>query len=97
MHHLFLITYSGTHPEIVTDLLKQKGVSGYTCVSEACGEGTSGPRQGTRAFPGNTTLFFSIVSPERQEPVMGALKSQVGHMPEGERLHVSTLGVDEFF
>jgi len=97
MHRLFLITYSGTHPEIVPDVLKREGVSGYTCVHEACGEGTSGPRQGTRVFPGKTTIFFSIVSPERQEPVMGALKLQAGQMPEGERLHVSTLGVDEFF
>ena len=97
MHRLFFITYSGTHPSIVTDVLKQEQATGYTCVQEACGEGASGPRQGTRAFPGQTALFFSVVPPERYEGLLRALKSRAASMPDGERLHVSTLGVEESF
>jgi hypothetical protein len=97
MHRLFFITYSGTHPSLVTDVLKQEQVTGYTCVQEACGEGASGPRQGTRAFPGQTALFFSVVPPDRYEGLVRALKTQAQRMPDGERLHVSTLGVEEFF
>jgi hypothetical protein len=37
------------------------------------------------------------VPPERYEGLLGALKSRAESMPEGERLHVSTLGVEEFF
>jgi hypothetical protein len=94
---MFFITYSGTHPNLVTEVLKQEQVTGYTCVQEACGEGVSGPRQGTRAFPGQTTLFFSVVPPDRYRDLVRALKTQARSMPDGERLHVSTLGVEEFF
>ncbi|NNG16317.1 MAG: hypothetical protein HKM89_07545 [Gemmatimonadales bacterium] len=97
MHRLFFITYSGTHPSLVTDVLKEKHVTGYTCVQEACGEGVSGPRQGSRAFPGQTALFFSVVPADRYEDLVRALKAQARSMPDGERLHVSTLGVEEFF
>ena len=97
MYRLFFITYSGTDPSLVTDVLKQTQVTGYTCVQEACGEGMSGPRQGTRAFPGQTALFFSVVPPDRYEDLMRALKAQAQSMPDGKRLHVSTLGVEEFF
>jgi len=97
MHRLFFITYSGSDPSLVTAVLKQEHVTGYTCVHEACGEGASGPRQGTRAFPGRTTLFFSVVPPDRYAGLVQALKARARGMPEGERLHVSTLGVEEFF
>ena len=96
-HRMFVITYSGTHPEIVADLLKRERVTGYTCVDDACGQGSSGPRQGTRAFPGKSALFFSVVAPDRVDALRAALKAQAERMPEGERLHASILGVEEFF
>ena len=61
MHRLFLITYSGTRPSLVTDVLKQEQVR------------------------------------DRYKGLVGALKAQAQSMPDGERLHVSTLSAEEFF
>ena len=90
---LLLVIYAGESPERVTDLLDRHRVDGYTMLPGAHGAGETGRRMGTRAWPGGTTVFFSLV-PEEEEPgVVRAVQDAARTLPEGERLHVAVMPV----
>ena len=91
---LLLIIYSGESPERVTELLDHHRVEGYTRLPEARGSGQSGRRLGTRAWPGSSTVFFSIVPAAEEASVVGAIRKQANLLPASERLHVAVMPVD---
>ncbi len=50
--------------------LNRSGVDGYTEISQAAGLGTTGPRQGSRAFPKTSAVIFTVLSDEALERLM---------------------------
>ena len=90
---LLLLMYAGESPHRVADLLDRHQVEGYTELPGAHGSGSSGRRLGTRAWPGGNTVFFTIVTAEREAQVVAAVQAESRQLPEGERLHVAVLPV----
>jgi hypothetical protein len=92
---MLVLTYSGAGPGRVATLLDEAGVPGHTCFEGGRGHGLTGPRAGTRAWPGTVTMCFSVV----EDAVAGvaATRCRTAQLPPGERLHVAVLPVDSFF
>ena len=53
--------------------LDRTGIDGYTEISHAAGRGASGRRQGSRAFPGSSAVFFTVLSEEALERVLAGV------------------------
>ena len=94
---MVLIIYSGPDPRLVTDLLDRHGAGGYTTLERGRGAGTTGRRQGTRAWPGDATLIFSVVPPDRAADLAAALSAAAAGLAAGERLHAAVLPIERFF
>jgi hypothetical protein len=94
---LILIVYGGADPQLVPTLLDQHHVRGWTRMADAHGAGATGPRAGTRAWPGDAKLFFTAVDAAQAEALMAALRGAAGLLPAGERLHAALMPVEHFF
>lgn len=92
---MLVLTYSGADPHVVSALLNDAGVPGHTCLEGARGHGLTGPRAGTRAWPGDVTVCFSVVDDALAG--VAATCCRAVQLPPGERLHVAVLPVDSFF
>lgn len=94
---LLLIVYTGSNSRLVPDLLDAHHAGGYTRLEHAHGAGTSGKREGTRAWPGSADVHFSVVPEERVTELTDALRDEADRLPEGERLHVAVMPTETFF
>lgn len=91
---LLLLIYSGSAPERVTDLLDGLPIEGYTELDRARGAGRTGRRLGTRAWPGESTVLFTLVQDEDVGSISAAVQGEAAVLPAGERLHLAVLPVD---
>lgn len=91
---LLLLIYSGSSPERVTDLLDRLPVEGYTEIDRAHGAGRTGRRLGTRAWPGESTVLFTLVTVEDVAAITEAIRAEAKALPDGERLHLAVLPVE---
>ena len=91
-----LIVYSGPDAHLVEHLLDEHQAGGYTAVGPAHGAGQTGRREGTRAWPGESTLFMSVVPTERVEALTAALVAARASLAPSDRLHVVVLPTDTF-
>ena len=89
--------YSGSDPQLVPGLLERNGTEGYTEVGRGTGAGASGRREGTRAWPGDASVWFSIVPANRADALLGALRDAAGTLPASERLHAAVMPTAAFF
>ncbi len=94
---LFFLSYAGAEPGRIAARLDAEGVSGHTRFGPAQGHGLTGPREGTRAWPGEVTAFTTVVPDALASRLATALKAESEALPPGERLHVAVLPVEEFF
>jgi hypothetical protein len=78
-------------------LLDSHHAGGYTEFRNAHGAGESGRREGSRAWPGESTMFFSVVPEDRSIELVDTLRSEGASLPAGERLHVAVLPTETFF
>jgi len=93
---LMLVMYSGSRPHLVPQLLDQEGVHGYTELRGAHGAGRTGRHEGTRAWPGETAVFFSMVEDKHVKGLIDALRAQGAQSLPGESIHVAELPVEYF-
>jgi hypothetical protein len=93
---LLLVIYSGADPRLVPALLDRHHAGGWTQLPPAHGVGSTGRREGTRAWPGDAALFFSVVPDERVEELLEALRSEAVRLGPGERLHAAVLPLETF-
>lgn len=93
---MFWIIYTGPRAPRVTETLLAHGAAGYTEFPKAHGAGTHGPIQGTRAWPGEETVFTSVVAAERAAEVAAGLTALQDGLVAGERLHFAVLPVEQF-
>lgn len=94
---LLLITYSGTDAELIPDLLDRHHAGGYSELPNVHGAGSTGRREGTRAWPGDAFIYISLVPADRADDLMSAFRETADHLNEGERLHAAMLPVEDFF
>jgi hypothetical protein len=91
---LLLIVYSGPRAGLVPDLLEHHDVHGYTEMPRAHGAGTTGRREGTRAWPGDSTVFFSLAPDDRAGEVLAAVGACSRECVPGERIHAALMPVE---
>ena len=94
---MLVIVYSGSHPQRITSLLDRHHAEGYTEFQNAHGVGRTGKRDGSRAWPGDSTLWVSIVPEPRAEELMQSLREESSGLSVGERVHVAMLPTESFF
>ena len=94
---MLMVVYTGTNPQRVSSLLDRHHASGYTEFRNAHGAGSTGRRDGSRAWPGESTLFVSIVPSPQSEELVESLRAETTALPAGERLHVAVLPTESFF
>jgi len=94
---LLLVIYSGANPRLVPSLLDRHHAGGWTHLPSAHGAGSTGRREGTRAWPGDTSLYFSIVPGERLDELLDALRAESARLTGADRLHVAVMPTETFF
>ena len=94
---MMIVVYSGSNPRRISSLLDSHHAGGYTEFRNAHGLGSTGRRDGSRAWPGESTLFLSVVPAETSAELVDVLRNEGSHMPAGERVHVAVLPTETFF
>lgn len=94
---MLMVVYSGSSPSRITSLLDRHHAGGYTEFRNAHGVGSTGKREGSRAWPGESTLWVSVVPETSSETLVGTLRNETAQLPAGERLHVAVLPTETFF
>ncbi len=92
---LVVVIYSGVSAERVSETLDRVG-AGYTRLDGAHGSGMTGRREGTRAWPGGNTVWFTAVPAESADALTSAIATTAGTLPVGERLRAVVLPVEAF-
>jgi hypothetical protein len=93
---MLLIVYAGATPSRIPSVLERHLVDGWTELGHAHGAGHSGRREGTRAWPGDASLYFTAVEAERAAALAEALRAERDALPEGESLRVIVMPVESF-
>ena len=94
---LLLMLYTGSDPQRVTRVLDEHDVHSFTEIDRVHGRGAAGRVEGTRAWPGESNVLFSVVPDEHASDVERALRNLALDALPGERLHVAVLPVEHFF
>lgn len=97
---LLMVVYSGANPQRVAAALDQHHAAGYTEFRNAHGTGITGRRDGSRAWPGESTLFVSVVPETESDEIVDALRALRDEPAAdgiGERIHVAVMPVESFF
>jgi hypothetical protein len=94
---LLLIIYSGSDRHLVPGLLDRHHAGGFSELPQVHGTGTTGRREGTRAWPGDASIYFSVVPADQADALTAAMKEAASGLAEGERLHAAVLPIEEFF
>jgi len=93
---MLMLVYSGPNSRRVTSLLDRHGATGYTEFRGVHGAGTTGRREGTRAWPGESALFLSVVSAAQADSLVVTLGTEARQLPSGEHLHVAVFPLETF-
>lgn len=94
---LLMLIYSGPSPQHISALLEAQEAPGYTEFDDVRGAGVSGRIEGSRAWPGSSTVFVSAVPDERVGALREALLAYRTGASAGEHLHVATLPMEDYF
>ncbi len=94
---MLMVVYTGASPQRVASLLDAHHAGGYTEFRNAHGTGSTGRREGSRAWPGESTLWVSVVPEAQSEELVHTLRGETARLPTGERLHVAVLPTETFF
>jgi hypothetical protein len=94
---LLLIIYGGPRSELVPALLNQYQVRGWTQLGQAHGVGRSGRRSGSRAWPGESQVYFTVVAKPLVGRLSAALREKKVDAIPGESIHIAVLPVERFF
>ncbi|HEU5049031.1 MAG TPA: hypothetical protein VFU00_01840 [Gemmatimonadales bacterium] len=94
---MLVVIYGGPRPGLVPGIFDRLGVTGWTQLAEGHGAGRTGRREGTRAWPGESQVYFSVADATVIDAVTAALRDEAAAAQSGERLHVAQLPVESFF
>ena len=94
---LVMMLYTGSTPQRVADVLDLHDANAFTEIGRVHGRGLTGRVEGTRAWPGESSVLFSVVPDELVAKLEGALRALANGAAPGERLHVVVLPVEHFF
>ena len=91
---LLLILVDSNHRKDVEAILDAHGVPGYSELPNVLGKGETGRKQGSRAFPGSSTLYFVAIEGDPCDTLCGELKALRESAGREEGLKVFTLDAE---
>ncbi len=94
---MFVLMYSGPSPRRVEAILERHDVHAWTSYTGGKGAGATGRHEGSRAWPGETTVVMSVVPAAGADALAAALRQEAAALPGGERLHLAVLPIEHFF
>lgn len=81
---LIMIVVDADRGEAVEHVLRRAHVAGYTELPTVLGKGETGLKQGTRAFPGSSTMYLVAVPAPQAEAIVDELAQvQESHPSDG--------------
>jgi len=78
----------------ITKLIESKGVHAFSEIPEIIGEGKTGKKLGTQVFPEKSSLIFTVVSEDKEQVLVAALKHCATHLYPGEGMKAFVLPVE---
>jgi hypothetical protein len=66
---LAMMIVDSDHADDIERMCEECDVPGYTKIVDVLGKGITGKKQGSRAFPGSSTLYFAALDEHCIEPL----------------------------
>ena len=79
----------------VTALVEKHGIRSFTELPQVVGEGATGKRLGTHVWPGKSLLLFTVVTDEKKDELVVALRDCQKRLFPGEGMKVFVLPAEE--
>lgn len=79
----------------VSAMVEKHGVHSFTELPEVIGEGRTGKRLGTHVWPGKSVLIFTVVSDEKKDELVAALRECQKTLFPGEGMKAFVLPAEE--
>jgi hypothetical protein len=92
---LVMILVDADRAPDVERVLEVRGLPGYTEIPQVLGKGHTGRKLGTRAFPGATTLYFTVIPAGDVGGLAGELRHLRTARGPAEGLRAFTLDSEE--
>ncbi|MBN1268145.1 MAG: hypothetical protein JXB04_01035 [Kiritimatiellae bacterium] len=92
---LLMIVGPTNRQEEIRSLIARHDVHTYSELPEVIGEGSTGKHLGTPTWPGKSVLVFTVVSQEKKDEIVKAIKDYTGSLYPGEGLRAFVLDVEE--
>ena len=92
---LVMILVDADRAPDVEGILEHRGLPGYTEIPQVLGKGHTGRKLGTRAFPGATALYFTVISPAQIAGLAEELRRLGEARGSAEGLRAFTLDTEE--
>jgi hypothetical protein len=93
---MLMILYTGPESGRIPALLDAEGVHGWTELSHAHGSGATGRHAASRVFPGESTVFLTVVPTDDVPRLDGAFRRYAATAEPSERLHVAVIPIECF-
>jgi len=90
---LFLVTDSEYEPHCL-NMMREKGISGYTVIPDVSGVGKSGAKMGDRVHPGASVLIMSAVEDGSVPDIMSCIASCVKNSKLCESTHAWVVPIE---
>lgn len=79
----------------IATLVEEHGVHSFTQLPEVIGEGATGKRLATHVWPGKSMLMFTVVTDEKKDELVAALKECQKSLFPGEGMRAFVLPAEE--
>jgi len=81
--------------DLITTLVEEHGVHSFTELPQVIGEGVTGKHLGTHIWPGKSVLVFTVVTDEKKDELVIALKECQKNLFPGEGMKAFVLPAEE--
>jgi len=91
---MLMIVCPKARQEDVTHLIESHGIYAYSEIPEIIGEGKTGKKFGTHAFPEKSSLIFTVIEESKEAELVIALKHCSTNLYPGEGMKAFVLPVE---
>ena len=93
MKMLFLVTDSEYEAHCM-NMMREKGITGYTVIPQVLGMGRSGAKMGNRVHPGASALIVAAVEDQAVPEIMACIRKCIADNRLCESTHAWSIPVD---
>jgi len=93
MKMLVVVTDSEYEPHCM-NMMREKGITGYTVIPDAYGVGKTGAKRGTRLHPGGCTLILAAIPDEAAPEALKCVRQCIADRRLCESTHAWILPVE---